>query len=113
MPSWDEEIVTAVVKAVRRDLENEAVSPDWWDKLHERGITRGDLNATVSKQSFIGFYIDKSGQQRFGFYHRRLNVFVAWRPLLPSQIKTAFKPRKREKYLEEELNFYEPVWEPG
>ena len=89
---WSERWVRWLLRTVADDWRNERVSRDFFDKLHDRRITRQHVRTTLTSQSsYIGHYWYDS--HRVGFWDPRSRLFVVWKPNSlhsPSRLMTAF-----------------------
>jgi len=99
--AWREEIVDGIVAAAKADWQQGRLSRKFEGVLVERSVGRGDVTVTLSKRSIVIFYYHE-GYERFGFYHPRLNLFIAWSPTAGiGRLLSAFYPGKERHYLDE------------
>lgn len=100
---WPDRWVRWLLRAVVEDYQQENVSLDFFAKLKERGLSRGDVISTItSRNSYIGKYLYTDGVNRIGFWHSRTEVFVAWKPRVggnPSLIVTCFMRKRGIEYM--------------
>jgi hypothetical protein len=60
------------------------------------------LDTIRSKRTYIVLYYDRyEGTRRIGFWHPRIQIFVAWKPGRNSQFKTAFDKKAGLEYMRE------------
>ncbi len=100
---WPERWVKWLLRKVVEDYQQERTSVDFFDKLKERGLTRGDVIATItSRRSYVGRYRYTDGVNRIGFWQPRTQTFVVWKPRSgdgPSLLLTCFRRRRGIEYM--------------
>ncbi|MCS6859575.1 MAG: hypothetical protein NZT92_04550 [Abditibacteriales bacterium] len=109
--AWREEIVNGIVAAAQADWQQGRLHRKFEDDMADRKIGRNDVVVTLSKRSIIIFYC-YDGRERFGFYHPRLNLFIAWSPAaVVGRLLSLFHPRPGRNYLDEQTGVIF-VWQP-
>ena len=107
---WPEEQIDALIDDALRDLALGRMKPEFWLKLHERGISLHQAARVISKTSYIVQY-DHHGQ-RIGFLDPKTRVFVAWKPDYPTEVKTCFVAEGSLGYLKRQYDFL-LIWSPN
>ena len=99
--AWQSETVTRLRKRVIQEFREGRFDRDFETKLADRRIPlQVVLNTISSKQTYIAKYHDRyDGTRRIGFWHPRIQVFVAWKPGRNSHFKTAFDRRTGLDYM--------------
>lgn len=111
--AWHDELVTAIIHTAQEHWRQGIISRKFYDEMKDEGISDGDIVVTLSRRSYIALYFhDERREERIGFWHPKLNLFIAWSPLKGSRLITVFRPRKRERYLREELQEVRTIWRP-
>lgn len=86
--AWTEAEIGELIATVRADLNAGRVTDDWYEKLHEHGVTETEARQTISKRSYIVKY--EHWGRTIGFFNPDTLIFVAWRADPPTRVKTAF-----------------------
>ncbi len=108
--AWTEEQIDELIANVRRDFALERAKPEFWLKLHNRGISRHLAENVINKKSYIVGY-DHLGST-IGFLNPQNNVFVAWKSDYPTELKTCFIADGGLDYLKRQYDF-EIIWIPN
>ena len=106
---WPEAQIDELIDNVRRDFALGRVNPKFWVKLKSRGISLKRAEKVVSKNSYIIEY-DHNGRT-IGFFDSKNDLFVAWKPNYPSEIKTCFIAEGGLGYLKRQ-HIVHFIWTP-
>ena len=114
LPDWQPQTVKRLRKRVVREFQDGRYSKDFEAKLAERGIRLPEvLNTLRSRNSYIVKYRDRyTGRWHIGFWHPRLQLFVAWEAGPYSAFKTCFERQDGLRYVVNRLRESSPVYRP-
>jgi hypothetical protein len=106
---WTEAQVDELIASVQRDFALKRAKPEFWLKLHSRGISSDLAEKAMSKKSYIIQY--EHGGLRIGFFDPTSKVFVGWRPEYPTELKTCFLADGGLSYLKRQYD-WQFIWTP-
>jgi hypothetical protein len=98
---WHPKTIARLRAQVIREFKEGRFNRDFENKLADRGIPlQAVLNTISSRHTYVGLYHDRyEGTRRIGFWHPRIQIFVAWKPGRDSQFKTAFDKETGLEYM--------------
>jgi hypothetical protein len=107
LPDWQPQTVV-------HKFQDGRYSKDFQAKLVERGIRLSEVLSTLrSRSSYIIKYRDRyTGRWRIGFWHPRLQLFVAWAAGPYSVFKTCFERKDGLRYMVKRLTESSPIYRP-
>ncbi len=114
LEDWQPQTIARLRARVIRELSEGRYGKDFEAKLAERGISMEDiLNVLRGKRTYIVKYRDRHTRRwRIGFWHPRIELFVAWKPGRNGGLKTCFWRKSGVKYIQERLLCSKPVYRP-
>jgi len=100
---WTASEIAAIIKAAWVDWQTGRVNRDFAVKQKERNVSDADIEQTLKSRATLICWYRYRGQPRYGFWHPRVKIFLAWRSAeegLSSQFETCFRREDGQRYME-------------